>query len=286
MRNVILEGDSLAVLRALPSESIDCVMTSPPYWGLRDYGVNDQLGLEPTFQEYITKLCDTFDEIKRVLKEEGTCWVNLGDTYLPGKSLAQIPSRFSIEMINRGWILRNTIIWYKPNCMPSPAKDRFTVDFEYVFFFSKSKKYYFETQYEPHKRGTPQAERDYQRMMKGREEFKGEREGIKKETLAQNSFVAGNPLGRNKRTVWRISPKPFPEAHFAVYPEELCETPIRAGCPKGGIVLDPFFGSGTTGLVALKQGKDFIGIELNKEYIQIAEKRLRPYLSQTGLGEF
>ena len=174
--NKIIHGDSLEVLQTLPGESIDCVVTSPPYWALRDYGVPGQLGLESTFNEYISKLCDIFDEVKRVLKKEGTCWVNIGDTYvgsgfgaggkhhflsdqalknptkfagLPNKSLCQIPSRFAIEMCNRGWILRNEIIWHKPNCMPQSVKDRFTVDFEKIFFFVKSKKYYFETQYEP-----------------------------------------------------------------------------------------------------------------------------------------
>lgn len=179
--NTILQGDALKVLKRLPAESINCIMTSPPYWALRDYGVEDQLGLEPTFDEYIKKLCDVFEEAKRVLRKDGTCWVNLGDTYASGggnateqsfcrergktqshpntppksklrgsraKCLLSIPARFQIEMINRGWILRNVIIWHKPNCMPSSVKDRFTVDFEYLFFFSKSKKYWFEQQKE------------------------------------------------------------------------------------------------------------------------------------------
>src|SRR3990167_10820798 len=195
--NMIIQGDSLEILKTLPDESIDCAITSPPYWALRDYGVKGQLGLEPTFQEYITKLCDIFDEVKRVLKKEGTCWVNIGDTYMGNssysakgrqgfgndkigminkkqwtdpkhkntvgrlrvrehtesgqiieKSLCQIPSRFAIEMTNRGWILRNEIIWHKPNCMPSSADDRFTVDFEKIFFFVKNKKYCFKQQLE------------------------------------------------------------------------------------------------------------------------------------------
>lgn len=179
--NHIYHGDALAVLQTLPGESVNCVITSPPYWGLRDYGEEGQLGLEPTFEEYINKLCNIFDEVKRVLKKEGACWVNLGDTYFSktkgsggtekaqfgaskadggqhfdaiklnggiDKSLCLIPARFSIEMTNRGWILRNTIIWHKPNCMPQSVKDRFTVDFEYLFFFVKSKRYWFEAQYE------------------------------------------------------------------------------------------------------------------------------------------
>ena len=360
--NKIHQGDSLEVLKTLPSETIDCIMTSPPYWALRDYGVEGQLGLETTFDEYINKLCDIFEEAKRVLKKEGTCWVNLGDTYygsgkgvggdledskevyqmpkewdrpsrkafletaidknclvckkeiktgtngqfcsrkclntkgndfrsqnrlLPDKSLTMIPFRFAIEMVNRGWILRNTIIWHKPNCMPSSVKDRFTVDFEYLFFFVKSKKYHFETQYEPVK------ESSISRMG---------RKWVGSKHQKTNSFSNGaqiieaeermnkdrwcNDKGRNKRAIWSIVPASFSEAHFATYPEELCETPIKAGCRRGGVVLDPFFGAGTTGLVSLKQNKNFLGIELNPEYIKIAMKRLKPYLDQTKLETF
>ncbi|KKK88122.1 hypothetical protein LCGC14_2746360, partial [marine sediment metagenome] len=260
-----------------------------------------QLGLEPTFDLYIKHLCDIFDAVKRVLRDDGTCWINIGDTYssgnrganidagvnlhnadlppnrmdcgIPDKSLVMIPFRFAIEMVNRGWILRNTIIWHKRNCMPSSVKDRFTVDFEYLFFFSKKKNYYFETQREP---------------MSVHSDFKEKSEGEVPYNITGNKGLGkgsrGNPeQGRNKRTVWTINPQPFSEAHFAVYPEELCEIPIKAGCLEGGTVLDPFFGSGTTGLVALKQNKKFIGIELNKEYIEIANKRLKPYLEQRKL---
>jgi site-specific DNA-methyltransferase (adenine-specific) len=348
--NKIYHGDSLEVLKTFPNESIDCVMTSPPYWALRSYNVDGQLGLEPTFQEYITKLCDIFDEVKRVLKKEGTCWVNLGDTYygsgkgvggdiekskqsyvlpqdwkrpsrnafnnrginkqclyckteivtgtngqfcnktclnkmgnnfrsqnriLPDKTLCQIPSRFAIEMTNRGWTLRNKIIWHKPNCMPCSVKDRFTVDFEEIFFFVKSKKYYFETQYEPVKQVS------IDRAKYGWNcERANNNNGINIDTMGKR-FV--NIKGRNKRTTWSICPKPFKEAHFATYPETLCETPLKSGCPIGGIILDPFFGAGTTGLVALKQNKKFIGIELNEKYIDIANARLKPYLEQKKL---
>ncbi len=326
MKNQILNGDCLTHLKELKSESVNCVMTSPPYWALRDYGVKGQLGLEPTFEEYINKLCDIFEEVKRVLRKDGTCWVNIGDTYyggnkdnkyitsevqlgnkgsrtvegarfkeakeIPDKCLTMIPFRFAIEMVNRGWILRNTIIWHKRNCMPSSVKDRFTVDFEYLFFFTKSKTYWFETQYEPHqlnlisrmKQGfNENQDYDYTKRTKkyGSEEHEStHRQGFHKNRDSSQFY---NKEGRNKRTTWTINPKPFSEAHFAVYPEELCQTPIKAGCPKGGIVLDPFFGSGTTGIVALKQSKYFIGIELNKEYIEIAKKRLLPYLEQRKL---
>lgn len=565
--NVILQGDALTKLKELPEKSINCLMTSPPYWALRDYGTDvetiwdgeedcehyfeevttpqsnmsggkghlqdgnkgsfavdynkretksgfcnkcgawkGQLGLEPTFDLYIKHLCDIFEEAKRVLRDDGTCWINLGDTYygsgagtqknlpeesnskevytmpyvaykhiqrgewkrpsreeyskgtikknclickkefkgkensqfcsreclnkkgndfrsqnrlLKDKCLTMIPMRFAIEMINRGWILRNTIIWHKPNCMPSSVKDRFTVDFEYIFFFVKNKKYWFETQYEELK--SPKA--------KGMK-FGGNKGCPDNPTYSGNVYDASKLKGRNKRAVWQICPQPFKEAHFAVYPEELCETPIKAGCPEfvcvecgnpkvkilehnkiseegedfletnktpysiqerkgfvkvrklpdikyfaialtkervmlkltideierkldsqaphhwfsaesfpsvgdwnrlkkmgfvlpefdklltkeyfkpaekqrldysekgykptcncnaeftGGIVLDPFFGAGTTGLVALKQNKKFIGIELNPEYIEIAKKRLKPYLEQKGLAQF
>ncbi len=301
--NTILQGDALEVLKTLPENSIDCVMTSPPYWALRDYGVKGQLGLEPTFQEYIDKLCNIFDEVKRVLKKTGTCWVNLGDTYAAGggkaieqsfkrqaaidtgsypsdapnsklrssmpKCLLQIPSRFSIEMCNRGWILRNTIIWYKPNCMPSSVNDRFTVDYEYLFFFTKNKKYWFEQQFD-----------EYTEPMNrwGGEKLKAQGESTWDKGTGQETYrdrdMRPNPEGRNKRCVWKICPKPFSKAHFAVFPEELCETPIKAGCPKKGIVLDPFSGAGTTCVVGKKLNRNYVGIELNPEYIKIAENRL------------
>jgi len=268
--NKVIQGDCLEVMKTFPDESIDCVMTSPPYWNLRDYGVEGQLGLEPTFQEYINKLCDIFDEVKRVLKKEGTCWVNMGDTYagsgngqtsnwdaewtgktlnkptclgakgvkaktdVISKCLLQIPSRFAIEMCNRGWILRNEIIWHKPNCMPSSVKDRFTVDFEKIFFFTKSKKYYFETQYEEiaettKKRGMYHIGNDYNNKGRENKTVQG---------LGKLVFNKDNPQGRNKRCVWKITTKPYKEAHFATYPEELCETPIKAGCPEKVISCD------------------------------------------------
>lgn len=293
----IIQGDSLEVLKTLPNESVDCVITSPPYWALRDYGCEGQLGLEPTFQEYIDKLCNIFDEVKRVLKKEGTCWVNIGDTYssvhtgghkskkstvganrdeaqerkqvkitnMADKCLLQIPSRFAIEMTNRGWILRNEIIWHKPNCMPSSAEDRFTVDFEKVFFFVKNKKYYFEQILEPYESEPSESDRN---RNKAGEKYNGT--GLFSEG-ERDYYCKG---GRNKRTVWSITTKGFSEAHFATYPEALVEPMIKSGCPLGGIVLDPFSGSGTTGRVAIDNGREYIGIELNPEYIKIQEKRL------------
>lgn len=315
--NRIVCGDSLEELKKLPDESVDCVLTSPPYWALRDYGVDGQLGLEPTFQEYINKLCDIFDEVKRVLKKEGTCWVNLGDTYSGNKegktdnkvsdylkktttnlhkkrgtvlekSLCQIPSRFAIEMTNRGWILRNEIIWHKPNCMPSSVRDRFTVDFEKVFFFVKSKKYWFETQYEPmvassdakyrarirankqydskepYKNNTPYATNKISKEIRLSAQENANRAFGDNESLERMM-----KLGRNKRAVWTITTKPFAEAHFATFPEALVGPMIKAGCPEKGIVLDIFMGAGTTGLVAKKLGRNYLGIELNPEYIKV-----------------
>lgn len=503
MINTIILGHALNVLPQLPAESVSCVTCSPPYWGLRDYGIEPviwdgdknckhdfsietkagdirfrgknsivgsernpkvwegngkgnfctkcnawrgSLGLEPTFELYIKHLCDIFDEVKRVLRKDGTCWVNLGDSYNGGtgyggntnkkhtynvkinrgkanissKSLCLVPQRFAIEMVNRGWILRNIIIWHKKNCMPSSAKDRFTVDYEPVFFFTKSNKalfwtnektlecidkrplgtkgledkdweykkcsycggtgtrttttkyfighdiincgyckgsgitnkkvslwsshdYWFEQQFEEHI-STRWGGTNDSKCKDGGYALPNYKPGIRSH---KNDY---SPQGRNKRAVWTIPTQPFPEAHFAVYPEALIEPMIRAGCPEfvckkcgkakmkiykseidlsgkdfnerqkkieaniksggekfkrdylndpeyrkrlenkkikiietdcgcnagfeGGIVLDPFMGAGTTALVALKQRKRFIGIEIKKEYIDMANKRI------------
>jgi len=303
MKYKILQGGCLTVLKAMESESVNCVVTSPPYWALRDYGVAGQLGLEPTFQGYIAKLCDIFDEVKRVLRKDGTCFVNLGDTYsgmkqgntettknkkvvsdsftkpksnLQDKCLCQIPSRFAIDMTNRGWILRNEIIWQKHNCMPSSAKDRFTVDFEKLFFFTKNKKYYFEPQLEPAK---DSSDMDYRQAL-GRKN--ADRYSLKAPYKGNFPKKFRDDNMRSRRAVWVVNTKPFKGAHFATFPEALVETPIKAGCPVGGVVLDPFMGSGTTAVVALKQGKNAIGVELNAEYIKIAEDRI----AKETLGDF
>ena len=429
--NKIICGSAKPVLETLPSESVNCIVTSPPYFGLRDYGIEPtiwdgaegcdhewgekrkipkttqwntggvfdpnnrkivqeekyigqfctkcsawrgSLGLEPTFELYIKHLCNIFDEVKRVLRNDGTCWVNLGDTYnshsaksknvggfegkqmrnnkaysdskivikktgVADKSLCLIPQRFAIEMVNRGWILRNVIIWHKPNCMPSSAKDRFTVDFEYIYFFVKGKKYWFEQQLEPHKEVSIKARNP---KLNQTTNIGANRSAVNVQMGNESSrFIPEG--GRNKRTVWTITPKPFKKAHFAVFPEALIETPIKAGCPRyvckkcgkarekmykdidnrhwtdrqkatkkgmilnetgqrndlggsfetketqfigltdcgcnagfeGGIVLDPFMGAGTTAVVAKKQGKQYIGIEIKQEYINIANKRIR-----------
>lgn len=307
--NTIICGNSFEILKKMPNESIDMIMTSPPYWGLRDYAVKDQIGLEKKINDYINRLCDIFDEAHRVLKRSGTCWVNLGDTYastgtkrwtnkkpsfmfadpriqgkgctneVQAKSLCQIPSRFSLEMTRRGWILRNVIIWHKPNNMPAPVKDRFTVDFEYLFFFSKNKTYWFEQQFEPFQSSVY----DQQRMAQPRKEYGGKWAQHSNGTIkTQRAFVAGHKQGRNKRCVWKISTTSYRGAHHAVYPEELCITPILAGCPKDGIVLDPFAGSGTTLKVAHSLGRKYVGIELNPEYIKLAKARIKEAHSKTS----
>ncbi len=281
-------NDVLKQLAKLPDGSVDCVITSPPYWALRDYGIEGQLGLEPTFIEYLENLWQIFDEIYRVLKKSGTCWVNLGDTYYGGgkgktegmnkaggicggsfknmdyaqKSLCMIPERFAIGMIERGWVLRNQIIWHKPNAMPQSVKDRFTIDFEKIFFFVKQRKYYFKQQFEPHK-SKPHG---------GQIVAKSSDVNVQYGIGGVDRFY--KPQGRNKRTVWPITTKPFKGAHFAVFPPDIPEICIDAGCPDDGIVLDPFFGSGTTGVVAGQLCKKWIGIELNPDYCEIAKQRL------------
>lgn len=308
----IICGDALSELRKLPGESINCVITSPPYWALRDYGVEGQLGLEKTFNKYIVKLCDIFDEVKRVMKDDGTCWVNIGDTYssgvkgsgghsseklkthntdnfqnfepievktnLPDKSLCMIPFRFAIEMVNRGWILRNTIIWKKRNCMPSSVKDRFTVDFEYVFFFVKNKKYWFKQQHDPHL--TQESRPDG--IVRNREfGYNSKLNAMNKKSFSLCQKRGGNknpnylnPQGRNRRCIWDIPTQPFKESHSATFPETLVIPMIKAGCPSGGIILDPFAGAGTTCMTAKKLDRNYIGIELNPKYCKMAEKRI------------
>ena len=312
--NKIHIGNALEILKTFPDASINMCITSPPYWGLRDYktdpvkwqdGWLGELGAEPDFNAYINHLCDIFDEIKRVLKDDGTCWVNIGDTYggcslnssygvkakgetsflksvehlqkvahtrgKYSKSLLLIPFRFAIEMSNRGWTVRNVIIWQKPNATPSSAKDRFTVDFEYLFFFSKNKKYYFERQLEPIKQST------YDRCKSGCGINKGANyQGLNKTNFErlQKRMLSGEISGRNTRTVWSIATHAYHGAHFAVFPPALLEIPIKAGCPEDGIVLDPFIGSGTTAVVANRLNRKWIGIELNPEYTKLAETRI------------
>jgi DNA modification methylase len=303
--DTILEGDALTKLKELPGESVDCCITSPPYLGLRDYGVDGQIGLEESPEAYVNKLVEVFREVRRVLKKEGTLWLNLGDSYASSgtmdgvsckstlnggkgvgpnekvkqpmgraptpknckpKDLIGVPWMVAFALRADGWYLRSDIIWHKPNCMPESCKDRPTKSHEYIFLLSKSQKYYYDSTaiLEPlagplHAPGNKPKFSEVKRNDFGTDRMQA---------------IWGNPSGRNKRTVWTVATKPYSEAHFATFPEKLIEPCILAGCPEGGIVLDPFFGAGTTGLVAKKVGRCFVGIELNPRYIGMAQKRI------------
>jgi DNA modification methylase len=293
MTTRIATGDALTVTRLLPNESIHSCVTSPPYWMLRDYEVAGQIGREPTPEEYVDNLCLVFDEVRRALRADGTCWVVLGDTYLGrekragrgrvgkerfgsrrkpagidmSKSLAQIPSRFAIAMAARGWILRNAVIWHKPNAIPTSVKDRFTIDYEVLFFFAKSGRYYFHRQ----------LERSLCPGSKHVAKHPGSKGEAIQRTVNRTYFSRNIVTGeyRNKRCVWTIPTARCMDSHFAVYPEALIEIPILAGCPEGGIVLDPFAGAGTTGIVCERLGRSFLGIELNADYSDLAKRRIR-----------
>ena len=269
---MILTGDVLEQLKSLPDESVNCVVTSPPYWGLRDYGQEGQLGLEPTPEEYVSKMVEVFREVRRVLTTDGTCWLNIGDSYFSStkgtqgakpKDLVGIPWRLAFALQADGWCLRQDIIWAKPNPMPESVTDRCTKSHEYVFLLSKSSSYYYDNQAIKEvgtgKSGTWSKKTHEARIGHGafRKEYTPPADGL-----------------RNKRDVWFIPTKPFNGAHFAVMPEALVEPCILAGCPEGGVVLDPFFGSGTVGVVAIKHNRKYIGIELNPEYVEIAKDRL------------
>lgn len=291
--NKVYLGDSLENIKTFPDESIDCVVTSPPYFALRDYGMDGQIGLEDTPEAYIERLVLVFREIRRCLKPGGTCWVNLGDSYatqcigqsaginaqtkgLKHKDLIGIPWMFAFAMRTDGWYLRQDIIWAKPNPMPESVTDRCTKSHEYIFLFSKSEKYYFnneeimeiaEGQEHPqvNKLKTRTHEQGYAKAGGHRDNNGG---------LATKTIIKGGVVMRNKRDVWTVCVKPNKEAHFAAYPEELITPCILSGCPEDGVVLDPFMGSGTTGIVARKLGRNFIGCELNPEYQKMAERRI------------
>ena len=276
--NQIVHGNALAVLPQLPSELVDCCVTSPPYWQQRDYhGKGDQVGREATPADYVTRLTAIFGECRRVMKPTGTLWLVIGDKYDDGEQLG-LPWRVALALIDDGWILRADCIWHKPNAMPSSTKSRPTTDHEYVFFFTKSKDYHYEADAirEPHVTFS-----DKSRMRGGRRHFgiRGGTPEVGKNGGSNNLHdgrwdQAFHPLGRNKRTVWSIPLSKFRDAHFAVFPESLVETCILAGCPTGGLVLDPFVGSGTVPLVARRLGRDYLGIDCVAEYCQMARQRI------------
>lgn len=306
-KNTIINGNSLEVLKSLPDNSIDCCVTSPPYYALRDYGCDGQIGLEETPEKYIERLCDVFCEVRRILTPEGTLWVNIGDSYngnkvgnteivknkrvsesndfhkklwsgAKPKDLIGIPFMLAFALRSQGWYLRQDIIWCKPNPMPESVTDRCTKSHEYIFLLSKSQKYYFD--YEAIME--PCADQERNNFQSG-----SRANGINKDRndndLGERSKiwqpkVIGNQKARNKRDVWTVNNKPCKEAHFATYPFELIKPCILAGCPENGIVLDPFMGSGTTAIVARSLNRNYLGVELNPEYIKIAHKRLGKHL--------
>lgn len=277
VRNQVIRGDARSVLLDLPSSIADVIVTSPPYFGQRDYNHKNQLGSEKMPEEYVARLVETFAECRRVLKSTGTLWVNLGDKYLGGQLLG-MPWRVALALQSSGWILRSDIIWHKSNAMPSSVKNRPTTDHEYIFMLSQSLNYYFDGDAirEPHVTFSEKS-----RMMGGRNHF-GKRDGTPEQ--GKNGGYSNlhdarwdqafHPKGRMKRTVWEIALSKFPEAHFAVYPEKLVEPCILAGSPVGGLVIDPFLGSGTTAVVALRLNRDFIGIDCNEGYCDIAKRRI------------
>jgi len=318
---MILIGDCREMLATLPDNSVHTCVTSPPYFGLRDYGVDGQIGLEQTPDEFVAELVEVFREVRRVLREDGTLWLNLGDSYagaragpqgetgqmanrsvaaarcrvasaemivrgkrnakrwgggnaphgggLKNKDLIGIPWRVAFALQADGWFLRQDIIWAKPNPMPESVRDRCTKAHEYIFLLTKGPRYYFDvdaikeaaTGRDPgnngHKYGTAYEAADDELLR----------------TKAGLSAIGAREM-RNRRSVWTVGSQPFKEAHFATYPPRLIEPCVLAGAPIGGVVLDPFFGAGTTGLVASRQSRRFIGIELNPEYAEIARRRI------------
>jgi DNA modification methylase len=309
----IWTGDSRLVLDFMPSQSVHCIVTSPPYFGLRDYGVDGQMGLEPTPAEFVDGLVSLFREARRVLRDDGTLWLNLGDSYandgkwggstggkaakalhgqtgvgrskkttgLKPKDLIGIPWRVALALQEDGWYLRQDIIWHKPNPMPESVRDRCTKAHEYVFLLSKSPTYYFDSAAIQE----PVAAATVARLAQPRLAEQAGSTRVPGKTNG-NMKAVGNGETRNRRSVWTVSTKPFKEAHFATFPADLIEPCVLAGCPEGGTVLDPFFGAGTTGLVALKHGRNAVGIELNPEYVTIAKKRLGLIETQDMTGVF
>lgn len=334
---MLYTGDALAALRTLPDESVQTCITSPPYFGLRDYGNEAQIGLEPTIDEYVSKLVAVFAEVRRVLKDDGTLWLNLGDSYaassntggtasiqgtakrvgamnnhsrsipqgLKPKDLIGIPWRVAFALQADGWYLRQDIIWAKPNPMPESVRDRCTKSHEYVFMLAKSQRYHYDQAAisEPaiYSGVAGQDETGFKNPINfsGKHAKNPEITGGCKTVGRASGRVYTNdaftnpqsePRGtksnfgdfatRNKRSVWTVATKPYPCAHFATFPPDLIRPCVMAGAPSGGVVLDPFGGSGTTGMVALQEGRKYIGIELNPEYQKLAVDRITPAAKQ------
>ena len=330
---MIIRGDALTELRKLPAESVHCCVTSPPYWGLRDYGTEGQLGLEKTPEEYVARMVEVFREVKRVLKRDVTLWLNLGDCYTSGnrpdrdprlisetsgltnrssglgraktppglkpKDLVGIPWRVAFALQSDGWYLRQDIIWAKPNPMPESVRDRCTKAHEYVFMLSKSARYRYDAEAvkEPgramntHDATGPTYMAPGQTRQTGSRKTDKQRGHSRRHAGFNDRWDAMGKVGQcsmmvNLRSVWTIATRPFQEAHFATFPPELPERCIKASCPVGGVVLDPFFGAGTVGVVAKQLGRDFIGIELNHQYCEMAERRIAGVAYQMPLAKW
>jgi len=342
MINTIIQGDVLTTIKTIPDAYIQTCITSPPYFGLRDYGNPDQIGLEKSIEDYLAKLVAVFEEVKRILKPDGTLWLNLGDSYatstksgkqgasgqrkdrtftadnvqkkglsdgLKNKDLIGIPWRVAFALRAAGWYLRQDIIWHKPNPMPESVTDRCTKAHEYIFLLSKSPKYYFDSE----AIRVPLKDASIARLaqdienQKGSERAVGKTNGpmkalVRKSELAEKKYATsgsinhtgksgyfdkdGNLLVRstaNKKSVWTVTTKPFKEAHFATFPPDLIEPCVLAGSNIGDVVFDPFMGAGTTALVAAKHYRNFLGCELNPDYIEIANKRIAPYLDNLSI---
>src|SRR5690625_2776377 len=298
-------GDALAVLRRMDAGSVDCIVTSPPYYGLRDYGVDGQLGAEASPAEYVENMRALFAEARRVLADDGTLWLNLGDSYqssggmegvgpnakvgstkrqatgrtrprsgLPAKNLLGIPWRVAFALQDDGWILRNDIIWAKPNGMPSSIMDRLTTKHEHVFLFSKRPRYWFDL-------GPIREPLIHPDALARDIRFGGNKaSGYGNATYSGHAYEGDPDKGKNPGDVWTIPTAPFAEAHFAAMPPTLAERCVQAGCKPGGTVLDPFSGSGTTGMAAAKHGRRYVGIDLNADYLDLS---LKTRLQQPGL---
>lgn len=311
----ILCGDAAEVLKTLPPESANMCVTSPPYYGLRDYGENGQIGLEQTPEEYIARLVKVFDEVYRVLAIDGTLWLNIGDSYagsgkgpmtlqqngknkdvfdmqnriydvpkkwdgIKPKDLIGIPWSLAFALRARGWYLRSEIIWHKKNCLPESAKDRPTKCHEHIFLLAKSRNYYFD--YKAIQEPIKDVSRErYKRGRSDHSKYTGQKlqQNINRQHTDFSDF---DQEYRRKRDVWEVSTNTYKmDEHFAMFPEKLIEPCILAGSKKGDVVLDPFFGSGTTGAVAKRYGREFIGIDLNARYLEKAKERINGVIPQT-----
>lgn len=315
--NRIICGDALETLKNFPDESINCSITSPPYYGLRDYHKKEQIGREKTVEEYLDRLINVFREVRRVLKKDGTCFIVIGDSYAgtsskkeqrdpkypkgrngqnpsitqkvlgyKSKDLMGIPWRLAFALREDGWYLRSDIIWHKENAMPEACKDRPTRSYEHIFLLSKSPRYY----YDYDSLAEPMKEVSKKRYVRGRSKenkYLNENSGAKiqkiNEARGYGQYKGDNiPQFRNKRDIWTINTTSFRGNHYAAFPPKLAEICMIAGCPKDGIILDPFIGSGTVGLVSLLHNRKYIGIELNEEYVNLTKKRIETEVKKLG----